>query len=142
MIRAALDVNVLVSGFPAPAGPPAELIERWLRREFELVLSDHILTGVARAWTKPYFQTRYQHGESQAALCLFRTRATMVTPVAGIHGVADDDEDDLVVATAAAGDVASLVTGDQGLLRLGASQGVSILTPRAFLVILERQARG
>jgi len=49
MIRATLDVNVLVSGFPAERGTPAELLERWSNLEFELVLSQHILEGIARA---------------------------------------------------------------------------------------------
>jgi hypothetical protein len=32
-------VTVLVSRFPVRSGGPAELIERWLHREFELILS-------------------------------------------------------------------------------------------------------
>jgi uncharacterized protein len=141
MIRAVLDVNVLVSGFPAPGGVPAALIERWLGREFDLVLSEHILSGVARAWTNAYFQTRYQHEESQRALTLLRDRSTMVMPVETIHGVADDDEDDLVLATAITGNAFYLVTGDRGLVRLETVQEVMILTPRAFLTVLERQER-
>ncbi len=136
MIRAVLDVNVLVSGFPAPGGVPAELIERWLGREFDLISSEHILRGVARAWTNVYFRARHQHEESQRALELLRDRAILVTPVETVHGVADDEEDDLVVATAAAGSVSHLVTGDRGLVRLGTYQELIILTPREFLNLL------
>jgi hypothetical protein len=46
VIRACLDVNVLVSGLPASSGVPAELIDRWLRREFELILSEDIQDAV------------------------------------------------------------------------------------------------
>lgn len=53
MIRAVLDVNVLVSGFPAPGGVPEQLIDRWLAHQFELILSEHIIDGVARAWQNP-----------------------------------------------------------------------------------------
>jgi len=118
MIRAVLDVNALVSCFPAPAGTPAILIERWPRREYELVLPEHILTGVARAWPNAYFRTRYQGDEPQQALRLLRTRATIVTPVTTIQGMTNDEEDDLVLATGVAGSVSHLVTGDRGLLRL------------------------
>ena len=138
MIRAVLDVNVLVSGFPAPAGTPAILIERWLLREYELVLSEHILTGVARAWTNSYFRTRYSGDESQQALTLLRDRGTIVTPVTTVHGVADDEEDDLVLATGVAGNVTHLVTGDRGLLALGTYHDMVILTPRDFLNLLEQ----
>ena len=61
-------------------------------------------------------------------------------PITTIHGVADDDEDDVILATAIAGQAAYLVTGDRGLQRLGSCQGVTILSPRAFLDLLE-QAR-
>jgi putative PIN family toxin of toxin-antitoxin system len=139
MIRAVLDVNVLVSGFPAPAGIPAILIERWLRRDYELVLSEHILTGVARAWSNAYFRSRYHSDEAHHAIALLRNRATIVTPVTTIHGVADDEEDDLVLATAVAGTTSYLVTGDRGLLAIGPYQKVMIMTPRAFLAELDQQ---
>ena len=114
MTRAVLDVNVLVSGFPAPAGTPAALIERWLRRAYDLVLSAHIRAGVARAWANAYDRTRYHQNEAGRALALLRSRADLVTPVGTVRGVADDEEDDLVLATAVAGNGSHLVTGDAG----------------------------
>jgi len=136
MRRAVLDVNVLVSAFPAPTGTPALLIERWLLREYELVLSEHILMGLARAWAKPYFQARYSVDQAQHAVRLLRDYSTIVTPVTTVHGVADDEEDDLVLATGVAGNVSHLVTGDRGLLRLGAYEGMVILTPSEFQRVL------
>ncbi len=47
MIRATLDVNVLVSGFPAVTGTPSELLARWSDLEYELVISEHILDELA-----------------------------------------------------------------------------------------------
>ena len=138
MRRAVLDVNVLVSAFPAPTGTPALLIERWLLREYELVLSEHILMGLARAWAKPYFQARYSVDQAQHAVRLLRDYSTIVVPVTTVHGVADDEEDDLVLATAVAGSVSHLVTGDRGLLGLETYQGVDILTPIAFLGVLNQ----
>lgn len=140
MTQAVLDVNVLVSGFPAPGGTPAALIERWLQREYVLVLSEHVLAGVARAWANAYYRARYRQHEADRALALLRSRADLVTPVTTIRGVADDEEDDLVLATAVAGNVSHLVTGDRGLLRLGAYAGVTILTPRDFLTFLEQRS--
>ncbi|MGN6483716.1 MAG: PIN domain-containing protein, partial [Thermomicrobiales bacterium] len=54
--RAMLDTNVLASGIvglAAGASPPAEVIRRWGRREFALVLSDHVLDELDRAHTRP-----------------------------------------------------------------------------------------
>lgn len=56
-----------------------------------------------------------------------------------VHGVAAHPEDDLVLATALSGQADYLVTGDLKLQRLGTHQGVQILSPRAFLDVLERE---
>ena len=103
MIAAVLDVNVIVSGFPGRRGAAAEVIDRWLTREFRVIVSEHILNGVIRAWKNPWFRDRYARNEVERALYLLRSRAIAVTPASGIHGFAPDAEDDLVLATAVAG---------------------------------------
>ena len=115
MIRATLDVNVLASGFPAEAGTPASLIQRWTELEYELVLSVHILDGLERTWQKPYYRLRYSAQRVGGALSLLRTNATIVVPVKTISGIGEDEEDDLVLATAVSGNVEFLVTGDKYL---------------------------
>ena len=133
MIRACLDVNVLVSGFPASSGVPAELVERWLRREFELILSEHILAEAVEAWEQPYWAARYTADQVRNTLTLLRERAQIVLPATTVHGVGEDEEDDLVLATAIAGDATFLVTGDRHLQRLGRYQDLVVLSPRQFL---------
>ena len=140
MIRATLDVNVLASGFPAEAGIPAELIDRWTDLAYELVISEHILDGLKLTWQKPYYQSRYRPERVQQTLTLLRVEATLVVPVATVRGVAEDEEDDLVLATAIAGDAGFLVTGDKYLQTLGQYQNVVILSPRQFLEALEEDA--
>ena len=53
-----------------------------------------------------------------------------------MHGVAEDAEDDLVLATAIAGGAGYLVTGDKFLQTLGHYQNVAILSPQQFLTLL------
>jgi putative PIN family toxin of toxin-antitoxin system len=140
VIRATLDVNVLASGFPAPAGIPAQLIDRWSDLAYELVISEHILEGLARTWRKPYYQQRYRPEHVQQTLALLRSAATLVIPAATVHGVAADAEDDLVLATALAGDAGFLVTGDRYLQALRQYASVVILSPRQFLAVLVDEA--
>ena len=140
MIRATLDVNVLASGFPAETGIPAQLIDRWTDLAFELVISEHILTGLVRTWQKPYYQRRYIPERMQQTFTLLRAEATLVVPVATVRGVAADEEDDLVLATAVAGEVGYLVTGDKPLQALGSFQRIVILSPRQFLDVLDSEA--
>lgn len=140
MIRATLDVNVLVSAFATSSGAPAELIAWWFRRHFTVVLSEHILAGVARVWARPYWQSRYPAAEAERALALMRARATLVVPVPTVPGIAADEEDDLVLATAVAGNAEYLVTSDGFLQGLGQFQGITILSPRQFLEMLVRES--
>ncbi len=61
MIGAALDANVLASGFAGsqqPTSTPGEIIRRWQQGTFRLVVSDHLLEEMARTLTKPYFRRR------------------------------------------------------------------------------------
>lgn len=137
MISAVLDVNVLVSGFPEDGGIPRELLLLWLDDDFELIVSEHILGGVTRAWNKDYYRFRYRSEQAVKAIDLLRLRATVVTPAPTVRDVADDEEDDLVLATAVAGRASHLVTGDNGLLRLAEYDRIAIVTPRDFLALFD-----
>ena len=133
-------MNVLVSGFPEIAGVPNGLINRWIQRRFILVLSEHIMTVLADVWGRPYWRNRYQASEALRALALLRTRASIVKPSDAIRGVCEDEEDDLVLATAVAGKADFLVTGDKFLQAIGRYENVTILSLRQFLDLLEEAA--
>ena len=138
MIRATLDVNVLVSGFQDKPGVPRLLIDSWIHLAYELVLSEHILNGLIRAWQKPYFQQRLPPGVVQQALTLLRNDALIVAPSVNVRGVGEDEEDDLVLSTALSGSAEFLVTGDRHLQQIGSYPGLIILSPREFLEVLAR----
>jgi uncharacterized protein len=117
------------------------LIQRWTDLEYELVLSAHILDGLERTWQKPYFRLRYSSQRAGDALRLLRTAATIVVPAATVSGVGEDLEDDLVIATAVAGNADFLVTGDKHLhlQGLGRFRGITILAPHQFLEWLQSE---
>lgn len=71
---------------------------------------------------------------------LLRTKAIMVSLTTEVTGVATHPEDDLILATAVASGVASLVNGDRKLRALGTFRGVSLLSPRGFLARLEDES--
>ncbi len=141
MIRAVLDANALVAGFPASTGTLADLLNRWRDGQFQLIISEHILDEIARAWIKPYWQRRFASERVKLALALLREEAE-ITPIAvNVQGVATHSEDDVVLATAVSARVDYLVTGDKGLLQLEHYQDIVMLTPRAFLNVLEQPKR-
>lgn len=131
-MKVVLDANVLVSAFTRPS-TPALLIDRWTEQRFELTLSTHILDGVRRAWNRPYFRPLITYDEAQSHLDMLTREAEIVTPVDTVRGVAEDLEDDLVLATAVRGRADVLVTGDRRLREVGEYAGVRIVTPRELL---------
>jgi predicted nucleic acid-binding protein len=63
--------------------------------------------------------------------------AKIVVPSTTVAGVAPHPEDDLVLAAAVTAEADFLVTGDKRFLAVGSYAGVTILSPRAFLDVLE-----
>jgi putative PIN family toxin of toxin-antitoxin system len=140
VIRATLDTNVLVSGLAGlavPTSTPGTIIENWLDGAFELVISADILAELERTLTKPYYRSRRSQAEIEAAKRLIAAKATVIVPTIAVTGVATHPEDDLVLAAAASARVDYLVTGDKQLQRLGSYQRVTMISPRAFLDLLE-----
>ncbi len=142
MTVAVLDTNVLVSGvtgFLIDTSVPGQILHLWQAGRFTLVVSDHILAELERTLQKPYFQHRLSMEQITAARVLFRTSARFTPLTVEVHGVASHPEDDLVVATALSGQADYLITGDHHLQAVGSYQGVTILSPRAFVQQLQRK---
>ncbi|MGI8551626.1 MAG: hypothetical protein ACR2PL_12705, partial [Dehalococcoidia bacterium] len=69
---------------------------------------------------------------------LLLQRQAIFTPLTiEVHGVATHPEDDVILATAVSAQVDYLVSGDAGLLEVRTYQGIQILSPRAFLYVLQ-----
>jgi putative PIN family toxin of toxin-antitoxin system len=139
VIRAVLDTNVLASGFVgfATDRPPGRLLHLWQDQRFELVISADILTELIRTFATPYFRRQLTPDQITTARFLLQEEAVSTLLTVDVVGVATHPEDDRVIAAAISAQVEYLVTGDAKLLRLGSYQGVRILSPRAFLDLLE-----
>jgi uncharacterized protein len=137
-MKAVVDVNVFVSAMMTPAGPPAEIVRRWLDKRFMLVVSpaiaDDLLEVVDRTAVR-----RFIRRSADDLGRFFRDVADNAHEVAPEHVevVADDPDDDVVLRTAVAGSADYIVTGDDHLLRLRRYRGIFILTPRQFLAVLD-----
>jgi putative PIN family toxin of toxin-antitoxin system len=139
---AVVDTNVLASGIArATYGPPARIIDAWLLMRFDLFVSDHILTELARTLRAPYFLSRVAPETRQRSLWLLEHRATRVALDIEVSGVATQAKDDPVLATALNAKADYLVTGDAALLRLGTFEGTRIVSAAGFVEILAAEAR-
>ena len=86
-----------------------------------------------------YFARRLNQDQISRVLAAMADEAAITPITVTVSGVATHPEDDLILATAVSGHADYLVTGDRQLLQLGSYQGVRILSPRAFLELLEDQ---
>jgi putative PIN family toxin of toxin-antitoxin system len=139
VLRAVLDCNVYVSAIIRPEGPPGRIIERFLRgAAFDLVLSPAIRDEVLGPLAYPKVRKCIRRDVEPELW--FEDIMLLALPVAGEHqviGVSADPDDDIYLATAIEGRCTFIVSGDPDLLTLGEHEGIRIVTPRAFLTLLD-----
>lgn len=126
-MRLALDTNVLVAALIA-RGTCAELLEHCVRSH-TIVSSAPILDELADVLIRKF---RQRERDARAARKLFSSAFTLVTPQLLEQPVSREPDDDIVLATAIAGECAALVTGDQDLLTLDPFRGIRVLSPSKF----------
>jgi uncharacterized protein len=140
VIRAVLDANTIASGlarFRHATTPPAAILHAWLEERFEFWISDALIDEVMRTLSKPWFTERVDPDVRRAAFEALAASAHRAAITVAVSGVATHPEDDLVLAAAVSAEAGYLVTGDRQLQQLGRFRGVDIVSPRAFLAILE-----
>jgi putative PIN family toxin of toxin-antitoxin system len=133
-VRVLLDTNVLFAAF-VTHGVCAGLYEEYLLQA-EIVVSNHILTELAE---KLVSKGKFTKGEAQQVVRAVRKDAELVSPAPLAKPICRDPDGDWVLATAAAGEVDVIVTGDKDLLVLKRFQSIPIVTPRGFLELLQQQ---
>jgi putative PIN family toxin of toxin-antitoxin system len=138
VLRAVLDANVFVSAAIRPDGPPGRIIEQFLRTDAcTLVLSEAIVDEIMRALAYPKVR-RYVRPALDPALWMedLVVLADFVPDPGQVSGVSKDPDDDKYLAAAIAGRAPLVVSGDPHLLSVAEYEGVRIVTPRAFLNLL------
>jgi len=126
-MRLVLDTNVVASAM-LWGGNPKQLLQARREKRIELFTSVAMLAELTDILARPKFEKKIaaslltvdQLVDGYAAL----TQVVRPTPTPRI--VADPD-DDVVIGTALAAKADLLVTGDRGLLDVGAYQGVRIV---------------
>jgi putative PIN family toxin of toxin-antitoxin system len=136
VIRAVLDVNVLILAFIGGAdGPPRKLIYAWREGRFTLVVSPALLDELATVLGRPKFD-RWT-GNERAALWIASLSAGGYhrddpdIPPVGIR----DPKDEYLVALGRRSDVDVLVSGDGDLLE-AELDGLKVVRPAELLAML------
>lgn len=122
-----LDTNVLVAALIA-RGVCSELLEHCVRHHV-VISSRPLLNELRDVLTRKF---RQRDVDARNALRLFAETFTLVPPDALEPPVCRDRDDDVVLATALAGECTAVITGDQDLLILDPFRGIRVLAPSAF----------
>ena len=136
-MRAVLDVNVLISALLSRREAPAQLLMRWLVGEFELVVSEALLSELRRALTYPKLVSHVTPSESERFIGALRRTAEVVSDAEDPALRSVDPGDDYLLALASRSS-AILVSGDRHLLEL--SDRLPVRTAVQFLQDLNTAA--
>jgi uncharacterized protein len=135
LIRAVLDVNVLISSLISPQGAPGQLIRQLTDESFEIVLSKDISAELRRAIAYPRVRERIKLSDDELELWLaaLDVLSVHVEPSVHVSAVSADPDDDIYIEAALEGRAEFIVTGDKHLLDPGGFEDVRIVRAREFL---------
>ncbi|MDA2911295.1 putative toxin-antitoxin system toxin component, PIN family [Nitrospiraceae bacterium AH_259_D15_M11_P09] len=126
-MRVVLDTNVLIAALIAH-GTCHEVLEQCVHQH-EIVASASLLRELHRVLVNKFGYSRREANEVER---LLKPRMILVSPQPLDGPVCSDPDDDVILATAVAGDCRCLITGDKDLLKLQQFRGIDIITPEQF----------
>lgn len=140
-MRLVLDTNVAIAGL-LWNGHPRHLLDLAIDGSIALISSPALIDELAHMLNYPKFSRRIATlcATTPSALTVrYGALVMLVTPSEVPPIVANDPEDDQVLACALAADADLIVSGDKHLLGLGgAYQGIRIVTPAEAVQLIGR----
>lgn len=142
-MKVVLDTNVVVSSFIMPTGSPARVLERLRDGAYELFVSQSILAEYREVLQEDRISARhgYTPEEIEQLVAELGDYASVVIPQETHTVVVADPDDDKFIECAVAAGADYIVSGDKHLLTLKEYWGVQILSPAAFLLLLDVERR-
>ncbi len=130
MLKVVLDTNVLISAILF-GGKPRQILEKTIRGEIRLCISEPILDEFRGVLQRPKFD--FSPEMIEVILTELTRVADFVNPSKRIGVVLEDPEDNRVLECAVEAEANYIVTGDSHLLKLSRYQNIEIVNAVAFL---------
>lgn len=138
MIRIVIDANIFVRYLIRPSTVLKELLEiRWLNDEVQVVTAPALIAEVTEVLRRPQIQAYIKPQEAQVILDTIRRKAELLPPLGPVPPYTRDPKDDKFVACALLGNAHYLVSVDEDLLVLQQVSDIQIVTPYAFLRLID-----
>src|SRR5581483_406796 len=118
LVRAVVDVNVLISGALSAKGSSAEILRASRDGQFELVVSELLLAELKRTLAYPKLRKRIPPEKAAAFANWVRDHGSLAQDPTSPPPVGSRDPDDDYLLALAIDRRAYLITGDQDLLVL------------------------
>ena len=137
-MRVVLDTNVVVSAL-VWGGTPFKLLQAATDGIIDLYTSPVLWTELREVLAREHLASRLiaQQSSIEQAAGLYGELAIRVSPLTTPRVVANDPDDDHVIACAVAANAKSIVSGDKHLLAIESYQNISILSPAEALRVIE-----
>jgi len=138
-MKIVLDANVYVSALISDKGNPAKIITKWLEEAFDILVSQPIIDEILRVTGYDRIQKKYVKVRENRLefVALISEQGLWVAPLEKLTVVAADETDNRYIECAVAGGAQYIVTGDEHLLGVSDYQGIAVVTPAAFITMLE-----
>lgn len=137
-MRIVLDTNVLVSGLLSPFGPPGEIVRMVSSGQITLGLDARILSEYADVLLRPRFAFDDDAVGALLDYVVFRGTMAAASP---LPDRLPDPDDEPFLEVACACEAAFLVTGNLSHYPAALRQGVSIVSPAAFIELYREHQR-
>jgi uncharacterized protein len=128
-MRVVADTNIYISALMF-GGVPGRFLDLALGRRFTLVTSKALLDELDEKLRGKF---AVSESDARAIRAKLEGNASVVNPDFELNAVADDPDDNRVLECAVAGEADFIVSGDRHLLRIGAYEGIAIVTVRQFV---------
>ena len=138
-MKVVLDANIFISALISRQGNPALILDKWKKREIEVVVSPAIIAEISRVMGYERLQKKYRRirEERESLIDDLRNIATIVEPQQRLYAVEADESDNRYIECAVESGTNYIVTGDPHLLEIGSYQGIHIITPATFMTLLD-----
>lgn len=130
MLRVVIDTTVWVSGI-FWHGLPHRILEMWKAGDFEIIVSEAILTEIERKLNQKATEFKMETEVVNEWLDLIIGEAVFVQPLERIQ-VCRDPDDDLFLEAAVEGRADFIVSGDKDLTDMGEFREIKLVKPRQF----------
>lgn len=142
-MKVVLDSGILVSAFLTPKGISADILHIARKELFQIYLCNEILEEVQRVLLKyQHIRDRYSYSNRQAIMFCqgLKNAVNLVTKLPSIKAVANDPNDDMIVACGVKARANFIVSRDEDLLVINKYKGIKIVSPEEFMEILRKES--